>query len=291
MSDATDAGLFKDLTARRPPRIVYHYTSASGLIGILKSRAIWATSIRFLNDSSEYSFAIDLVRKAIQDREATAHNTFDIALNSILAERLMTETQAEVYVSSFTENPDQLSQWRAYSPSTGGYAIGFRTKDLAQPEGSKPSRFLAHCVYDSGVQERLVKKLVQVVANSAETNRATGLERDRVFRETFKQFGRLLPLVAPVLKDPSFEEEQEWRLVCLPAAFEGASPHFRENRSMLVPYHEHHFPSKTPVPIEELVIGPTPHPQLARDAAKALLSANGMVSTTVQSSSIPYRTW
>jgi hypothetical protein len=108
MSTATEARLFKDLTARRPPRIVYHYTSGSGLIGILKSRSIWSTS--FLNDSSEYSFAIGLVRKAIQDRESKAHSKFDVALNSILAGRIATETKAEVYVSSFTENADQESR-------------------------------------------------------------------------------------------------------------------------------------------------------------------------------------
>ncbi len=42
------------------------------------------------------------------------------------------------------------------------------------------------------------------------------------------------------------------------------------------------------VPVEELLIGPTPHPTLARDSARALLSSCGLPSLTVRSSSIPY---
>jgi hypothetical protein len=39
------------------PEILYHYTTREGLLGILRSRTVWATSIRFLNDASEYTYA------------------------------------------------------------------------------------------------------------------------------------------------------------------------------------------------------------------------------------------
>ena len=117
------------------------------------------------------------------------------------------------------------------------------------------------------------------------------MDQDRVFREAYKRLGRLLPLLAPALKDPSFAEEQEWRLVCLPASFENDARQFRQGRSMLVPYYTHRFSTKAPVPIEELVVGPTPHPALARDATRALLSDYGSPSSNVRSSLIPYRNW
>src|SRR5262249_270640 len=135
---------------------------------------------------------------------------FDIALNKVLDERLSAEAQAEIYVSSFTENPDQLSQWRAYCPPSGGDAIGFAGKALAESTGPTRNRFLASCVYDLHLQERLVSTLVGDVAMLAESDRHAGLEHDRIFRESFKLLGRLLPLVAPVLKDSSFSEENEW---------------------------------------------------------------------------------
>jgi hypothetical protein len=60
---------------------------------------------------------------------------------------------------------------------------------------------------------------------------------------------------------------------------------------MLVPYYTHRFSKKAPVPIEEIVIGPTPHYVLARDATRSLLSDHGSPSSTVRSSLIPYRNW
>src|SRR5450759_5567317 len=130
MNENSEAALVKALTARRRPRVLYHYTSASSLIGILQSRAIWTTNIRFLNDSTEYAFALALARDVIQRRADKAQNKFDFGLYTVLLERLTADIQSEVYVSSFTEKADQLGQWRAYCPPTGGYAVGFRSKML-----------------------------------------------------------------------------------------------------------------------------------------------------------------
>jgi hypothetical protein len=182
MSKTVEMRLLGVLTSRRRPKILYHYTSGSGLIGILQSKSIWATSIRFLNDSNE------------------------------------------------------------------------------------------------------------AVTDEADENKRAGTDQDRVLRETFKRVGRLLRLVAPALKDPSFAEEREWRLIRLADSFEQDDLHFRQGRSMLIPYHKHSF-EPNGVPVGELVIGPTPHPELARDAAQALLLAAGRTSATSRVSSIPYRAW
>jgi hypothetical protein len=291
MSHLVETQLFKTLSAGRKPQILYHYTSGSGLIGILQSKSIWATSIRFLNDSTEYTFALDLADKVIKERIEKATNTFDRALNKVLEEKLTASAQGEIYVTSFTENGDQLSQWRAYCPPAGGYALGFSSKALIKFKEANPDCFLARCVYELKSQEELVRNLVQQIARFAEESLSAKVDRDRVFRESFKLLGRLLQLVAPALKDSSFAEEQEWRLIRQPISFEH-EPHFRAGRSVLIPYQEHSFPGKDhSVPIEELVIGPTPHPDLARDGAQALLSSCGLNSTTVRSSAIPYRTW
>ena len=36
--------LVENFVRQKPERMVYHYTNAAGLIGILKSKSIWATS-------------------------------------------------------------------------------------------------------------------------------------------------------------------------------------------------------------------------------------------------------
>jgi len=289
MSEKMELDLLKVLSPRHKPQVLFHYTSAEGLIGILRARAIWATSIRFLNDSTEYSLAFGLAREFIEERSKKARGKFYSALYAVLSERLTLEVE-EVYVSSFTENPDQLSQWRAYCPATGGYAIGFRRKLLVDVPAPPIRRFLVRCIYESDVHEELVQKLVKSVVSTAEEG-LHEMSQDRVFREAYKRLGRLLPMLAPALKDPSFAEEREWRLVCLPASFENDTPQFRQGRSMLVPYYTHSFRKNAPVPIEELVIGPTPHPALAHDGTRSLLSAYQLPSSNLRSSQIPYRNW
>lgn len=286
------ARLIKPLSPQRKPRILYHYTSGSGLIGILHSRCIWATNIRFLNDSTEYDFALRLAHSVIRERVRSVHSRYDEALYSVLDERLTGAGNTEVYVSCFTENADQLSQWRAYCPPAGGYAIGFASRCLARIPRVNTEGFLARCLYESNAQEKLIGELIDATVAFAENNRRAGLTQDRTFRESYKLLGRLLPLVAPALKASSFAEEHEWRLVRVGTSFEDAPPQFRMGRSVLVPYYEHSFPGQTgSVPIDELVVGPTPHPELAREAAQALLLSHGLASATVRLSAIPYRTW
>ena len=290
MSDRFEKQVIKDLTTRRRPRVLYHYTSGLGLLGIASSQSIWATNIRYLNDSTEYNLAIQLARTVVEKDLASSRGKFDTALNTVLQERIVSQS-TDVYVTSFTENEDQLSQWRAYCPPGQGYAIGFSTKALVPRPVSAQDRFLVPCIYDPDQQTDLMRNVVTIVLDFADENRKSGLPHDRVLREAFKLLGRLLPMVAPALKDPGFAEEEEWRLVHLPTAFEGVSPEFRQGRSMLIPYHRIIFGGGSgELPIEHIVIGPTPNAELARDAVQALFRARATRASVVPSA-IPYRSW
>ncbi|MGA2673692.1 MAG: hypothetical protein ABSE99_10740 [Terracidiphilus sp.] len=49
----------------KPKDLLYHYTDQRGLLGILGSQNIWATHIRYLNDSSEYKLGLDIVKREV----------------------------------------------------------------------------------------------------------------------------------------------------------------------------------------------------------------------------------
>ena len=53
------------------------------------------------------------------------------------------------FVASFSENGDQLSQWRAYCPKGNGFSIGFRYSDLSYLLKTTGFR-LVKCIYGSG---------------------------------------------------------------------------------------------------------------------------------------------
>src|ERR687891_1650454 len=50
------------------PEVLYHYTTADGLLGIVGSTSFWMTSLRYMNDQSELQYARELVRAVLNDK-------------------------------------------------------------------------------------------------------------------------------------------------------------------------------------------------------------------------------
>jgi hypothetical protein len=114
--------------------------------------------------------------------------------------------------------------------------------------------------------------------------------------------------VAATYKHQKFEDEQEWRLTrfapyaSLTPAFRTETPlHFRQSGSLVVPYIE--FPLHKPTapasaedlpvstPIKFVAVGPSPHPDLLREAVKEMVENAGLSSVKVTSSGVPFRNW
>ena len=55
---------------KEPPDLLFHYTNAGGLLGILSTSRIWATNYRFLNDSSEIAYGAAIFEAVVQERSA-----------------------------------------------------------------------------------------------------------------------------------------------------------------------------------------------------------------------------
>jgi hypothetical protein len=95
------------LSSKEPPKELYHYTTQAGLLGIFKSRGIWATKIQYLNDTSEFSLALQLAQKFLRDKKTkSSRKSFrDRFLQEIEGIRF-----TNICVCSFTEKSDSLSQ-------------------------------------------------------------------------------------------------------------------------------------------------------------------------------------
>ena len=46
----------------RAPPILYHYTTGDALFGIVETGMLWATNLHYLNDSTEFGYALGLLR-------------------------------------------------------------------------------------------------------------------------------------------------------------------------------------------------------------------------------------
>jgi hypothetical protein len=137
-----------------------HYTSVSGLMGILDSGSLRATSSAFLNDYTEISLFFETRLAKILEAGIRAELTADPQLQVLpqfastsqeadvvvaryaneMADAIRTTTERfnEPYLTCFSapannrvRNDGILSQWRGYGKD-GGYALVFDTKKLEE---------------------------------------------------------------------------------------------------------------------------------------------------------------
>jgi len=271
-------------TPKLTGRNLYHYTTQEGLLGILSSRTLWTTSIHYLNDSTEFNFAVGLIRQELESRARASRTKSRTALYERTLGNLGALKAVTTYVGSFSEEGDSLSQWRAYTQNGIGFSLGFKDNDLASL-ATKQSYRLAKCLYDEKGQSKTIAKLIEWL-ESANKDIAQSLF-----------WGGLIE-VAPLLKHPAFRDEKEWRIIGAMSGFSSAfrsdeSPEFRPGRSMLIPYRrfkledDHGY-----LRVREAYMGPTPHVELAHASLAMVGNTKKMGEhVTVQPSKVPYRSW
>lgn len=215
------------MTILSAPSILYHYTTAAGLMGILKTRQIWATHARYVNDATELEHAFDLIRGVLASYPAN-----DVFAR---ASRRLAAPKPAFFMACFCEADDLLSQWRAYAGRgrVTGYSLGFET-------GLLPSDHLVQVLYEPAAQEAEVRSVIEESL------------RESDYTEEFRALALNAALLrlSVRLKHPAFEEEREWRLVYNledeHSGFDLTSlrANFRPSDQFVTPYMEVDLPTK-----------------------------------------------
>lgn len=280
----------------KPPAILYHYTSIQGFAGIVKESCIWATDTRYLNDQTELKNASCFVKNQVLEeiRKYPEHEpNFEEEWQAL---RLVISWRNETtFVASFSEDGDDLDQWRGYCPNGLGFSIGLDPQLINELKlesrnhvdtdtDDAPSQDLLPCVYDEQRKKLLVREAIEqytqsLIADKEEDGHYLKLSNLRWHVER----------CAPLFKDKAFEGEHEWRVVIAGSSFLLARQ-FRLGGSMLIPYLKLNFGCVKKHLIRNVFVGPTPNPELSRESAQALLAVNGY-EAPVTNSSIPYRNW
>jgi hypothetical protein len=288
MAGGTDHVDFRTLPIVRrlwdeePPPVLYHYTNRRGLQGIFKTRAIWASEARYLNDARELTTALDHVHAVLATRPSTELHT---RMRAILDQ--MKEGQDTFVFSMSNDGGDELSQWRAYARSGSGYSVGFDAPAIKRTlvSASVTSHFAA-CEYDDAPQRVLMTEII----DSAEA--VINVHGGDALDEAVRIFASLFLMTAPIIKDAAFRAEKEWRLVLPAFSAWDTRVEFYDSGRLLVPYWTVPLAAtRAPLPITEVVIGPTPHPELEARAVSAILTIAGLPKATVRKSTVPYRDW
>lgn len=287
------------------PEYLYHYTSTQGLRGILTDRCIWATDSAFLNDASEIRYAgralrLDLtnyvseVEKISQPtpgsggyhRLTVIKSALDALTKFVEVDEVEDPSYARdcaTYVACFSEEPDQLSQWRGYGGR--GYSIGFNKQGLNKlvVKGEEPRKAAAGDIGPVGYGQPAGD---QLCADVREYFAGRPISAHPGTSGFFDAANFLMPKLARV-KHKAFEDEREWRLAV--SRYGGVPVRnvcFRYG-IRLIPYVELQF---DPSAVARIYIGPGGDFHSER-ALRAFLRVSGYEPNRVriEHSSAPFR--
>jgi hypothetical protein len=277
----------------QPDRVLYHYTSISGMMAIVSSKVFWASEIRYLNDATELKHLQQLVVNAVQFAEEQSDAISEISrqFGKWLTERV--QNGPLVFVVSLTERGNLLSQWRGYTPHGQGVSLGFQAQHLAKVTAGAPFT-LGKCIYDHKRHIEIVVTLLNAIVAEAQ-NRGPSDKKDpsQSYYAYFEEVEEHVLRICALLKHPSFAEESEWRAVSQ------THPNYviplikyRPGKSFLIPYIE--MPLSLlgeGLVMPHVVVGPTPTPDLSMASISMYLSKYAPTTEPrmVQNSMIPYR--
>ena len=278
--------------AATPTGTLYHYTSLSGLLGIVNSGHLRASDIRYMNDSAELRHTLELMQEHI-NRRIVAGTDHPALLNQLLewlSHRIVGGPM--LFGASFRANGNLLSQWRGYSTHGKGVSLGF-DPGYIQRRATQQHFQVGRCVYDPERQSELIEEVLDAVEASAKAVGA-GVDAGGNYQVIFERIERHLLRLAAILKHPAFEEEQEWRIVS-PVITDTVAKaiHYREGVSMLVPYYAfvlREDRGDSAMGLEHVFLGPTNNSELSMNSLEGYLaSTNTSPRRGVSYCQIPYR--
>ncbi len=285
----TTPRFIESLLAERPLRTLFHYTSQEGLLGILRTKTLRASSIQYMNDAAEFSYALEVVRSTLDNALKYERGPFNDFYGTVL-DKLQTIRHISVFAFSLSEEGDLLSQWRGYCPNGIGYSVGFEHNDLAESMQRQGFR-LIKCVYGPSQHQKIINEIGE---RAIDRLGGTFGSPDRPARlaETAQVFVDGLVQIGPAMKHPSFREEREWRLVSSPIQATHPNVRFRPGKSMIIPYYEFELDKANgQVSLSKIYVGPNPHMYLSIRSVVDALNASGVRWGSVIRSSLPYRVW
>lgn len=306
------------------PNTVYHYTSPSGLLGIVdngedsENAKLWFTRWDSLNDKNERYDIQEVLkeykelkgndirkefRDAIQeliDTDVTKWKLHPILwrnnTNGISSMNLSAPDPYDIYICSFSEDGDSLPMWNYYSKSSHyeGYALGIDVakwgENVKGLNGCAPE--IRRVIYERENKRNELDKIVLDCNKILEEDISKELpETIRTIRmNQVKQ--RLLSWIAGLqffFKNKHFSHENEVRAILQIPKDKDISNElptkYRTGNGYIIPYVEASVPKEA---ITSVTVGPLLEKELAEKNVKEMMESRGY-SCKVHTSEVPIR--
>jgi len=273
--------------------LMYHYCSADAFLQIITSRTIWLTAHHSLNDTMERTWGYLKFKEAF-NQLGTVEKVFS---DTVLKMVDLSQQHSLLMISSFSLDPDLLSQWRAYADDGRGFAIGFSPQLM-----HFPAAYL-RVLYDEKEQ---IAELLGNLKHVYQYERSLGFKCGEEFQSHWFHFG----LALCAYKAPGFGEEKEIRLAQIAGLIpDGKSQRivplgardqdgnrtaapgtiqFRTSKGLIIPYTAVKYCAEGATnPVRDVVLGP--RNENDEHGVDIFLRTVGIADVTVRRSSVSYR--
>lgn len=203
----------------------YHYARLDAFLAILRSRCLFQTDIRFLNDASEFNHAKQIFGDWLQQQGLAATNETQRLQNRL--------NEHPVFLTSFAAHGDSQPLWESYVGRRAGVSIEI---DLSKWD-----------LYETFYQRRIIDV---VYANDFEqVLQSTNWIASEFFDQGDTDGERWLSKIAlgnlAGIKHPSWSSERETRLV---SVGDPRDTLYRSAHNLIIPYQETTFGGRSGTP-------------------------------------------
>ena len=204
--------------------ILYHYTNLEGIRGIITERAIRCTQFDYLNDPLELQYGRELIIQKLKyfrniERNLIITNFLNDLIND--SGSLGKSPSHSIFMASFCDNGNLLSQWRGYASRGCGYNLGISLDSDTQAcdDLHNPVKFyLRKIIYEFDEQESMIEfylsKLIDAISSSIKSfENYSKIDRETILSKIGLHLKNLLVDIIISLKNPVYAREKEWRLI------------------------------------------------------------------------------
>lgn len=274
--------------------ILYHYCTVQTLIAVLNSKKVWLSDAYKMNDSHEIIWAERLIDQLLDEhRDSMSDQDRE---QFILGYRL---NRLQPFIFCLSKEPDILSQWRAYGGDGTGVSIGFNSEIFPRqshlPSTNAAPRMntaLWEVIYAESEQKSVIISIFNKARKSPDICVGEGGKPEH------QLLGSYMASICPLLKNPAFIEEKEWRLIHTPKLMTDADNKHsvlgsdyiigqRVSNNRIITHFEFPFPDPVQDTIKEIWIGPKS--LLSEQDIELAFAINSLGKVSVKRSSATYR--
>lgn len=300
---------------------VYHYTSADAFVGMFskedvnkvdKELIFWASSVYYMNDTSEMTVlydelikimpkiekALNLTDNLLSEVQSTFVLNNGVTVGDIIKELFYKCIFRNVYVISFSDQRDTLPMWSMYGKNGNGLCLVFDIDKLNSClDINHKMKKVFYSLEDDEVWNNLKEKYKWYY------------EKDYNVVDKWKDFisSVLLDLSGKV-KDTNYDYEQEYRIIdhvvdmndlnkwsvnlntneAIPSERPAyiSEADVRVRNGLMIPYIKFRFPLEC---LSKVIVGPSINQELQKEGLRILLKETHLKEDDIILSDIPYR--